>query len=308
MLQQRVTEQADEDELYIESPLTSSASDTVQHKTPTLPRVSTVTFGRPSTTTTLPRVSTVTLVSVSVAAQSKVSTTAHSFVSTASSPRVDTPTHSFVSTASPTRVSTSPHLWISTASSPGLSSVLVSSSWSPSPSIKVSETPTYSIYTPNSGYPDNGMKYSDLPTSSSMGNSVYAGSVLFVTPTPSVSVSPLYPIEPTANITFKWQYTGLRVRPVNVTLNAVGPNSVTYNITTVDGATSEVTWNLGSVPTGQPLPNGYYGIELYDQRGLSADSEPGHMDPCTTLTIALYTPDLYEPYTTLGKITSAVQT
>ncbi|KAI8875871.1 hypothetical protein K501DRAFT_201714 [Backusella circina FSU 941] len=187
-----------------------------------------------------------------------------------------------------------------TSTFPGLSTALGSSSAPSNPSNKASATTTTSTENINSGYPDNGMKFSELPTSSIFGNSIYAGSVVFETPTPSVSVSPLYPIQSSVNITFKWQYTGLRVRPVNVTLNAVGPNSVTYNITTVDGVTSEATWNLGSVPTNEPLPNGYYGIELYDQRGLSADIQPGWMEPCTTLTIALYTPDLYDPYTTLA--------
>lgn len=161
-------------------------------------------------------------------------------------------------------------------------------------------TPTES----DSGYPDNGKAWSDLPTSSSFGNTVYAGSVTFATPTKSGSVSPLYPIQTAANVTFQWGYTALRVRPVNLTLNAVGPNSVTVDITAMDGSATEAVWNLGSVPTDTPLMNGYYKIQLFDQRGVSVDYSPGWMSPCTTLSIALYSPDLYDPITTICKLVS----
>ncbi|KAL9544319.1 hypothetical protein MBANPS3_007695 [Mucor bainieri] len=152
----------------------------------------------------------------------------------------------------------------------------------------------------DSGYPDNGKAWSDLPTSSSFGNSIYAGAVTFATPTRSGSVSPLYPIQSAANVTFKWGYTALRVRPVNLTLNAVGPNSVTVDIAALNGSATEAVWNLGSVPTDTPLMNGYYKIQLYDQRGVSVDYSPGWMVPCTTLSVALYSPDLYDPITTVA--------
>ncbi|CAO3610128.1 unnamed protein product [Mucor fragilis] len=150
----------------------------------------------------------------------------------------------------------------------------------------------------DSGYPDDGKAWSDLPTSSSFGNSIYAGAVTFATPTRSGSVSPLYPIQSAANVTFKWGYTALRVRPVNLTLNAVGPNSVTVDIAALNGSATEAVWNLGSVPTDMPLMNGYYKIQLYDQRGVSVDYSPGWMVPCTTLSVALYSPEVYDPVTT----------
>ncbi|CEP10105.1 hypothetical protein [Parasitella parasitica] len=151
----------------------------------------------------------------------------------------------------------------------------------------------------DSGYPENGKAWSDLPTSSSFGNSIYAGAVTFATPTRSGSVLPLYPIQSAANVTFKWGYTALRVRPVNLTLNAVGPNSETVDITAIDGSATEAVWNFGSLPTETPLINGYYKIQLYDQRGVSVDYSPGWMVPCTTLSIALYSPDFYDPITTM---------
>ncbi|GAN04855.1 conserved hypothetical protein [Mucor ambiguus] len=152
----------------------------------------------------------------------------------------------------------------------------------------------------DSGYPDDGKAWSDLPTSSSFGNSIYAGAATFATPTRSGSVSPLYPIQSAANVTFKWGYTALRVRPVNLTLNAVGPNSVTVDIAALNGSATEAVWNLGSVPIDTPLMNGYYKIQLYDQRGVSVAYSPGWMVPCTTLSIALYSPDLYDPITTVS--------
>ncbi|KAI9475597.1 MAG: hypothetical protein EXX96DRAFT_573903 [Benjaminiella poitrasii] len=154
---------------------------------------------------------------------------------------------------------------------------------------------------PNQGYPANGEAFSNLPTSASFGNTVYPGYVSFVTPTRSDSVYPLYPITANSNVTFRWQYTYLRVRPISLTLDAVGPNSVTYTVSAMDGNATEVIWNLGSVPTQPaPLMNGYYRLQLYDQRGISASYSPGWMMPCTTMSIALYTPDFYDPYTTMS--------
>ncbi|KAI8647740.1 hypothetical protein BD408DRAFT_322 [Parasitella parasitica] len=152
----------------------------------------------------------------------------------------------------------------------------------------------------DSGYPEDRKAWSNLPTSSSFGNSIYAGAITFATPTRSGSVLPLYPIQSVANVTFKWGYTALRVRPVNLTLNAVGPNSATVDITAMDGSATEAIWNLGLVPTDTPLMNGYYKIQLYDQRGVSVDYSPGWMVPCTSLSIALYSPDFYDPITTMS--------
>lgn len=164
-------------------------------------------------------------------------------------------------------------------------------------------TPTDTTTTLDNGYPDNGEAFSNLPTSSSFGNTIYAGAATFDTPKASSSVLPLYPVQSNMNVTFKWQYTAIRVRPVNVTLNAVAPNSVTYPISVLDGATSEATWHFSNVPTASPpLMNGYYKIQLYDQRGVKADYSPGWMVPCTTLSIALYSPDLYNTYSTDGKV------
>ncbi|KAG1442480.1 hypothetical protein G6F56_011047 [Rhizopus delemar] len=132
-----------------------------------------------------------------------------------------------------------------------------------------------------------------LPTSASYGNSVYAASATFVTPTASKSVSPLYRIDSSENVTFVWSFTNLLVRPTNLTLAAVAPNKVTYTITSLDGTATSATWGLSNVPAASPLMMGMYQVQLYDQRGISASYSPGWLAPVTTLTIAFYSAESY---------------
>ncbi|KAI9498492.1 hypothetical protein BDB00DRAFT_754997, partial [Zychaea mexicana] len=133
-----------------------------------------------------------------------------------------------------------------------------------------------------------------LPTSASFGNSIYPGGATFVTPTGSASVSPLYRIDPQENVTFIWEFENLSVQPANLTLAAVGPNSVTYTISAMGGLETSAVWHVSDVPLDYPLMNGYYQIQLYDQRGISAIQSPGWLSPQTTLSIAFYTSGNYE--------------
>ncbi|KAL0076392.1 hypothetical protein J3Q64DRAFT_1647706, partial [Phycomyces blakesleeanus] len=135
------------------------------------------------------------------------------------------------------------------------------------------------------------------PTSASYGNSIYPGQATFIAPTGSKSIKPLYRIASNENVTFIWGYTYLSVRPVQLTLAAVGPQSATIPITVLDGAATSAVWQLKDVPQGTPMMNGYYKIQLYDQRGISAIGQPGWLSPCTTLTIAFYNPETYVPLT-----------
>ncbi|KAG0734906.1 hypothetical protein G6F57_007936 [Rhizopus arrhizus] len=132
-----------------------------------------------------------------------------------------------------------------------------------------------------------------LPTSASYGNTVFPGSATFLTPTASKSVSPLYRIDSSENVTFAWSFTNLLVRPTNLTLAAVAPNSVTYTITAMDGAATSATWALSNVPAASPLMMGMYTIHLYDQRGISATASPGWLSPASALTIAFYSAESY---------------
>ncbi|KAI7897573.1 uncharacterized protein BX663DRAFT_444858 [Cokeromyces recurvatus] len=173
---------------------------------------------------------------------------------------------------------------------------------SPLPSHSINSSPTQSISTAMSSNPTStANNLSNLPTSASYGNSVYPAFATFVTPTKHSGVNPVYSITANSNVTFKWTYSYLLVQPVSLTLNAVGPNSVTYPITVMEGAATSAVWNLGNASTpSAPLMNGFYKIQLYDQRGVSAGYVPGWLSPCTTLSVGLYTPDFYDPYTTIS--------
>ncbi|KAI8145492.1 hypothetical protein BJV82DRAFT_603869 [Fennellomyces sp. T-0311] len=134
-----------------------------------------------------------------------------------------------------------------------------------------------------------------LPTTGSFGNTIYPGQATFLEPTGSKSVSPLYRIDSRENVTFRWEYESIRVRPINLTLAAVGPQSATYTIAQMDGGATSAVWHLSDVPAETPLFNGMYQIQLYDQRGVSAPAQPGYLQPATRLTIAFYNPESYNP-------------
>lgn len=142
----------------------------------------------------------------------------------------------------------------------------------------------------------------NLPTSTSFGNTVFPGSASFLTPTGSGSVSPLFRLDGQENVTFVWEYESVSVRPINITLAAAGPNSVTYTIAALQGGATSAVWHIANIPRESPLMNGYYQIQLYDQRGISASESPGWLSPQTTLTIAFYSGETYANATdTAGK-------
>lgn len=136
-----------------------------------------------------------------------------------------------------------------------------------------------------------------LPTSGVYGNSVYPAAAVFVTPTASKSVSPLYRIDSRENVTFAWTYTNLLVRPESLTMAAVAPNGVTYTIGSMAGDVSSAVWQIKDVPAASPLMMGMYKVQLYDQRGVSATPQPGWLAPLTTLSIAFYSAESYQPVT-----------
>ncbi|KAL1930249.1 hypothetical protein VTP01DRAFT_1403 [Rhizomucor pusillus] len=141
-----------------------------------------------------------------------------------------------------------------------------------------------------------------LPTSASYGNTIYPGSVSFISPSVKAgqSVSPLYRIDPKENVTFIWEFQSVLVRPVNLTLAAVGPQSATYTITVLEGGATSALWQLSNVPAATPLMNGYYQVQLYDQRGISAVASPGWLSPQTSLTIAFYSLEGYSNISATG--------
>lgn len=114
-------------------------------------------------------------------------------------------------------------------------------------------------------------------------------------------MSPLYRIDPKENVTFIWEFQSVLVRPVNLTLAAVGPQSATYTITVLEGGATSALWQLSNVPAATPLMNGYYQVQLYDQRGISAVASPGWLSPQTSLTIAFYSLEGYSNISATGK-------
>lgn len=115
-------------------------------------------------------------------------------------------------------------------------------------------------------------------------------------------MSPLYRIDPNENVTFVWKFESVSVHPVSLTLAAVGPNSVTYTISVMAGGATSAVWHISDVPADQPLMNGYYEIQLYDQRGISAPVQPGWLSPQTTLSIAFYSGEPYQNATSSSKL------
>lgn len=100
-------------------------------------------------------------------------------------------------------------------------------------------------------------------------------------------------MDPKENVTFVWSYTNLLVRPANLTLAAVGPQSATYTIAALQGDATSYVWQLNTFLPKTALMNGYYQIQLYDQRGPTAPPSPGWLLANTRLTIAFYSPESY---------------
>ncbi|OZJ04375.1 hypothetical protein BZG36_03198 [Bifiguratus adelaidae] len=149
---------------------------------------------------------------------------------------------------------------------------------------------------PQSG--GSGTNIAGLPTSASFGNSVQPGQVQWITPIPNQTFAPLAKMG--ANVTFSWTYTDLLVQPQNLTLQAVGPGTETWSVTAMPGLASSVVWNLANVPQTQPLVEGYYTMQLFDQRGPSAWPSGGWLEPNTRLTIGIYSPQPYQTSTSSG--------
>ena len=92
-------------------------------------------------------------------------------------------------------------------------------------------------------------------------------------------------------IQMEWNYVNLKVRPENLTLEAIGPNKAAWSITTVEGTATKATWDLRATPSYSPLIEGYYTIHLHDQRGPGTLPKPGWLLPDKSLKIALYKAD-----------------
>ncbi|OBZ85043.1 hypothetical protein A0J61_06901 [Choanephora cucurbitarum] len=91
-----------------------------------------------------------------------------------------------------------------------------------------------------------------------------------------------------AQVQMEWFYTQLQVRPQNVTIEAVGPNKSTWTISVIDGLLTTATWDLRSTPSYSPLLEGFYTLNIHDQRGPTSPPKPGWLIPNDKMKIALY--------------------
>jgi hypothetical protein len=86
----------------------------------------------------------------------------------------------------------------------------------------------------------------------------------------------------------EWSYAHLKVRPENVTLEAVGPNKAVWTITVMEGTKTTAIWDLRETPSYSPLIEGFYNLQIYDQRGKDTLPKPGWLLPDKKMRIALY--------------------
>ncbi|KAL9544318.1 hypothetical protein MBANPS3_007694 [Mucor bainieri] len=89
-------------------------------------------------------------------------------------------------------------------------------------------------------------------------------------------------------IDLKWTYANLKVRPEKITIEAVGPNKATWTVSVMEGTMTSATWDLRATPSYSPLIEGYYTLQVHDQRGQDSLPKPGWLLPDSKMKIALY--------------------
>lgn len=143
---------------------------------------------------------------------------------------------------------------------------------------------------------------SALPTNGEYDHTHRPGSVVWKTPKPKleqaqndkdVILGPIYRLpldhdDTGAQIQMEWSYTHLKVRPENITIEAVGPNKGIWSVTVVEGSKTTATWDLRETPSYSPLIEGQYTLYLYDQRGRETKPKPGWLLPDDKMKISLY--------------------
>ncbi|KAI8647741.1 hypothetical protein BD408DRAFT_309 [Parasitella parasitica] len=89
-------------------------------------------------------------------------------------------------------------------------------------------------------------------------------------------------------IDLKWTYTNLKVRPERLTIEAIGPNKATWTVSVMEGTVTSATWDLRATPSYSPFIEGYYTLQVHDQRGSGSLPKPGWLLPDNKMRIALY--------------------
>ncbi|KAJ8119964.1 hypothetical protein ONZ43_g3204 [Nemania bipapillata] len=131
-----------------------------------------------------------------------------------------------------------------------------------------------------------------------------AGGVAMISP-PTTSAMPLYRIDNTDPITWKWNYTSLQGTPsaIDVLIScskATATWTLTQNMTFAPTAT--FTWDSNKFQQeqiGSQLPVELYTLIIYDAEGSVTDTaEPGYLAPYSGFQFGLYTS---KPYTSLNE-------
>ncbi|KAI8974990.1 hypothetical protein BDB01DRAFT_805618 [Pilobolus umbonatus] len=141
-----------------------------------------------------------------------------------------------------------------------------------------------------------------LPLFGTFDHTYRPGTLLWKTPKPKyvsgnnpkhVEIGPVYrlPVDSDdtgSQVKMEWAYANLKVRPRKLTINAVGPNKATWSIAVIEGTETSATWNLRETPSYSPLIEGFYTIQVHDQRGPNEAAKPGWLYTNSQLQVALY--------------------
>ncbi|KAI1186866.1 hypothetical protein F5B17DRAFT_344194 [Nemania serpens] len=131
-----------------------------------------------------------------------------------------------------------------------------------------------------------------------------AGGVAMISP-PTTSAMPLYRIDDTDPITWKWNYTSLQGKPTAIDVliscsRATATWTLTQNMTFAPTAT--FTWDSNKFQQeqiGNQLPVEQYTLLVYDAAGSFTDTpEPGYLAPYAGFQFGLYTS---KPYSDLNQ-------
>ncbi|KAI8084278.1 uncharacterized protein B0P05DRAFT_585570 [Gilbertella persicaria] len=152
--------------------------------------------------------------------------------------------------------------------------------------------------------PDPSKSLLSLPTNATFDHTHRPGLLLWKTPKlvwqdpnrgekDPVILGPVYrlPVDSDdsgAQVQMEWSYTQLKVRPDKLTIEAVGPNKATWTISVIDGTLTTATWDLRSTPSYSPLIEGFYTLNVHDQRGPASPPKPGWLIANDKMKVALY--------------------
>lgn len=98
-----------------------------------------------------------------------------------------------------------------------------------------------------------------------------------------------------SNITFSWTYNNLIVTPkqLNVEFYCQDCKRWVVGAYNLSGGITSYNWNSGNA--SPPISTGTYVVWIYDERGRLGVTQPGYLSPYSSLQIALYQSQPYQP-------------